>query len=191
MFNFKHLATAVVVAFLPFSTLAQMQPIPTPPGSERVTFRNTLTPKERQFLGATPALQIYRHEFLDAAVRQELYWGEVDLDGDGKPEIVLIDERSENCGTVGCGAVILTGPRGKWRIIGEVPSGHDYFVVFAERDYGWRRFESTGDSGLFWTGCRYYGGGNERELAEWPPDPCPRIHYGEGLLAKEKKRPAK
>jgi hypothetical protein len=44
---------------------------------------------------------------------------------------------------------------------------------------------------LFWTGCRYYGGGNERELAEWPPDPCPRIHYGEGLLAKEKKQPAK
>jgi hypothetical protein len=171
--------------------VAQTQPIPTPAGAERVVFRTALAPTEIQFLETTPALLRYRRDLRDALRQGQLYWGEIDLDGDGRPEILLIDERSDFCGTAGCGALVLTGPRGRWRVIGTITAEHYYFVAFAERDYGWRRLESTGSSGLFWTGCRYYGGGNERELAEWPPDPCPRIHFGEGLLANEKKRAAK
>lgn len=178
------------VALFGQAAQAQVQTVPTPAGAERVVFRNTLTPAEKQFIAAAPALQIDRRELFDAVRRDKLYWGEADLDGDGKPERILVNTRSDVCGTGGCSTRVLTGPRGKWRVIGTVPLFVSYVVVLPTSDYGWRRFQSAGIE-IFWTGCEYDGGGTEHELAEWPPDPCPRIHYGEGLLAKEKKRSEK
>ena len=178
------------VALFGQAAFAQVQPVPTPTAAERVVFRNTLTPAEKQFIAAAPALQIDRRALFDAVRRDKLYWGETDLDGDGKPERILVDTRSDVCGTGGCSTRVLTGPRGRWRVVGTVPVFASYVVVLPTSDYGWRRLRSAGIE-IFWTGCEYDGGGNERELAEWPPDPCPRIHYGEGLLAKEKKRTVK
>ena len=185
------IAILLAVVFLRVeSAQAQEQPVPTPPGGERVVFRDDLTPAERQFIAAAPALQVYRRDLFGALQRGELYWGEADLDGDGRSERILVDERSGSCGTAGCSALVLTGPRGRWRVVGAVSAIAGYFVVLPESDFGWRRFESGG-SKISWLGCRYHGRGTPEEEAFWPPDPCPRIHYGEGLLAKEKKRPAK
>jgi hypothetical protein len=185
----SRLAVAVWVVFA-MPSQAQVPSVPTPAGDERVVFRNTLTPLETQFNAAAPPLQIYRHDLFDAVQSGKLYWGEADLDGDGKPERILVDERSGNCGTAGCNGLVLTGPQKRWRIVGEIAAIERYFVVLSASDFGWRRLQSAGGE-ISWRGCGYHGGGTPEEEAFWPPDPCPRIHYGEGLLAKEKKRTVK
>jgi hypothetical protein len=179
----------VSCALLAVSSARAQQELPPPgPGEERVAFRTALTPAERHFAETSAAL-FGCGEVRAAAKEAKLYWAEIDLDADGKNERVLLLNGSGVCGSIGCPTLILTAPRGKWRLLGDISAEPGYLFVLYKTDYGWRRLRYAVQEN-YWTGCEFWNDAFP-EQAEGGPNPCSKIHYGAGLSMKDKKRSEK
>jgi hypothetical protein len=180
----------VSCALLAFSSARAQQELP-PPGSgeERVVFRTALTPVERQFAETSAAVFGWRGEVRAATKEGKLYWAEIDLDADGKNERVLLLNGPGACGSIGCPTLILTAPRGKWRLLGDISAEPGYLFALYKTDYGWRRLRYAVQEN-YWTGCEFWNDAFP-EQSEGGPNPCSKIHYGAGVSVKDKKRAAK
>jgi hypothetical protein len=173
----------LVAAVLATPGHAQQELPPPGPGEERVVFRNELTRAEKHFAltsGATFGWRgSYRSSIRQAIAERDLYWAEADLDGDGKAERILIIAGAGECGSIGCTTLILTAPRLKWRLLGNVSAEPGYLFVLDKADYGWRRLRYAVQE-RYWTGCEYWSDAYPEE-AEGGPNVCDKIEYGAGF----------
>jgi hypothetical protein len=111
---------------------------------------HTFRPPDREALQAWAAIlrddtdlarEARRHRFRP---RRDLAMLRVDLDADGRPEMVLYANLMPYCGSAGCLTRILTRQRSGWSVACEtaVEDGRG-LVIDSARTAGWRNFRAT------------------------------------------------
>ena len=85
----------------------------------------------------------------------------VDLNDDGRKELILVATNPHWCGSIGCHSEILQRIGHQWIGIGAVPLSSGYVRILMERHNGYRMLAYT--SLIFWTGKEYeaYGDGKD------------------------------
>lgn len=141
------------------------------PSGRPVTFHNTLSTQERKFLQTSSLFNDERADWLNAVKRGEVHWAEADLNGDGRPERLIILQNVGWCGSAGCLMRILRQKAGKWRLLSDSDGEAGYIQVLPQTDGGWHRI-GYGREAYYWNGCEYIN----REMAEQDRrdglDPC-------------------
>lgn len=93
-------------------------------------------------------------EWLEVSRRRQLYRAEVDLDGDGVAELLVLAEQSAFCGTAGCETILLKKESSGWRLVETFKVHRSAFILLPETDLGWRRF-FNGEEVYLRTECGY------------------------------------
>lgn len=120
------------------SALANAPTLP----EERIELTGRLTASQRAFVLRLPELERDRRDMVRSLLRQRIYWGEFDLDGDGVAERFVILEFSGMCGWIGCSTTIFKfGPKG-WELAGGIGADRDSLWILPETDNGWRRINT-------------------------------------------------
>jgi hypothetical protein len=66
----------------------------------------------------------------------------VDLNGDGKPEVIVHVSGRDWCGTGGCTTFILARKDASYRVIGWIPATRTPIRVLASTSHGWRNISA-------------------------------------------------
>lgn len=66
------------------------------------------------------------------------YAASADLDGDGKPEVILWMIGDYWCGTGGCETLVLTPERAGYRLVATIATTRPPIAMLRERRHGWR-----------------------------------------------------
>ena len=93
-------------------------------------------PAERQIDTAVEdALrQLAKRYFEDA---ERYYYNRTDLNGDGRPELLVYMVGRRICGSGGCSLFVLGNDRGEFRIVTRISLAHAPVIVSANRTNGW------------------------------------------------------
>ena len=67
----------------------------------------------------------------------DYYYNWVDLDGDGKPEVLVFLFGPEVCGTGGCGALVFKSTTGGYRVAGDIVLARNPIIVSEHKTHGW------------------------------------------------------
>ncbi len=133
------LSAAIMMQLTLRVSIGEAKPLPTI-GSVKignVQYRNSETAKdaklEQAILGE---LQGYSPSDSDQYIHY--YYNRIDLNDDGKPEVVVYLVGSYSCGTGGCTTLILT-PKGRdYRLVSELSLVRDPILVTPEKTTGWK-----------------------------------------------------
>ncbi|HEY9675825.1 MAG TPA: hypothetical protein V6D11_30555 [Waterburya sp.] len=118
---------------------SKAEPLPAIRGVKmgNIQYRNSETspdPKLEQAI--LRELQGYSPSDPDQYVRY--YYNRIDLNNDGKPEVVVYLVGSYSCGTGGCTTLIFT-PKGRdYRLVSELTLVHDPILVTSQKTAGWK-----------------------------------------------------
>jgi hypothetical protein len=85
-----------------------------------------------------PALAALRADFKAGATDARYFAQAVDLNGDGKNEIVVHVAGPMVCGTGGCNTVVLTPDGDKYRIVADISVNSPPIRAAATSSHGWR-----------------------------------------------------
>ena len=92
--------------------------------------------------GLQPWLKAHlRKEYADSPDRKALHYDyiPVDLNGDGRREVlVYVAGGNRNCGTGGCGLMVLQSAGSKWRVVSETSIGWSPIRILRTSSRGWR-----------------------------------------------------
>jgi hypothetical protein len=68
----------------------------------------------------------------------DYYYNRVDLDGDGKPEVLVFLFGPQVCGTGGCDALVFKSAKGGYRVVGDIALARNPIIVSEHKTHGWR-----------------------------------------------------
>jgi len=67
----------------------------------------------------------------------DYYYNRVDLDGDGKPEVLVFLFGPHVCGTGGCGVLVFKSAKGGYRVVGDIVLARNPVIVSKHKTHGW------------------------------------------------------
>lgn len=113
----------------------------------RIELTGRLTAEQRDFVLRLPQMLVLydRVMLIGALVRQRVYWGEFDLDGDGAPERIIMFGYSamiwdgSDCTKADCDTLIMKREAQGWVYASKISAKRNSMHVLPEIDRGWRR----------------------------------------------------
>lgn len=119
-----------------------------PFSGKRIELTSWLSAGQRDFILTLPELRHDRRYLIPTLLKQRVYWGEFDLDGDGTAErIVMIGyggsvKHGADCRQRPCTTMILKRRQQGWELNSTIDANRDSLRVLPESDRGWRRLQA-------------------------------------------------
>lgn len=74
----------------------------------------------------------------DDRLRFEYYYNRVDLDGDGRPEVLVFLFGRNVCGNGGCSLLIFKLANGEYQLVTDIALARNPVIVSTHKTHGWR-----------------------------------------------------
>jgi hypothetical protein len=137
-----------------------------------VWFANVLPAASRSFINEYPVFDRMRHIVDRASKQHQVFLGEVDLDGDGVSERLVMIQDAEVCGSAGCSLLVFKAILGQWRVVSTISGHRGVLAVERKSDQGWQRLHNGRHQQYRWHNCGYHLKEVLEEYEKLGTEPC-------------------